>query len=70
MLVEISYYEGKNTGDPTTDQDHKFYSGNIYGKVTAWNSETDNYYNVTEKEELEMIENWVDFEEILEDELL
>lgn len=63
MSVEYGFTPAKSpTGDPRDKEDSRLIYHNIL-KCSAWNMETNNNYFVEDDEELEMLENWINWEE-------
>lgn len=63
MTVEFKYKDLGYNPDPTEESGYQLIKGCIESIIKAYNNETDQDYNVTDKEELEMIVDWIDWEQ-------
>jgi len=63
MTVEWKYRDLGFNPDPTEESGLELLGWSIESTIKAHNNETDQDYNVTDKEEYDMVEDWIDFEE-------
>lgn len=62
MIVEFQFEDLGYNPDPTEESGQRLIKGSIESVIKAYNNDTDQDYNVTDPDEIAMIENWIDLE--------
>lgn len=63
MTVEFKYIDRGFYPSPIEESGLELMGWSIESTIKAYNNETDQDYNVTDKEEYDMVEDWIDFED-------
>ena len=63
MIVEFKYKDLGLNPDPTEESGLELIGWSIESTIKAYNNDTDQDYNVTDKDEYDMVEDWIDWEE-------